>query len=54
MNGKCEHICVNDEGSYHCACKEGYTLSNDNLNCDGTFFIHLFSLNTFYNQFLLL
>ncbi|KAH3860888.1 hypothetical protein DPMN_023811 [Dreissena polymorpha] len=30
---KCEQECINDVGSYHCACKSGYLLNNDNFTC---------------------
>ena len=33
--GLCEDICNNTEGSYFCACSEGYVLSNDSRTCDG-------------------
>ena len=25
-NGGCDHLCVNEEGSYHCECFEGFQL----------------------------
>ena len=31
----CGHVCVNTNGSYECACKEGYSLRNDGSNCRG-------------------
>ena len=34
-NGGCEHICVNNEGSYSCSCKSGYTLNSNGRNCSG-------------------
>ncbi|XP_052261669.1 uncharacterized protein LOC127865762 [Dreissena polymorpha] len=29
----CEQECFNDVGSYHCGCKSGYLLNNDNSTC---------------------
>ena len=29
----CEHTCVNTEGSYECACDEGYYLWTDERTC---------------------
>lgn len=34
-NGGCETICVNNNGSFLCSCDIGYTLSANNLNCEG-------------------
>ena len=34
-NGGCEHICVNNEGSYSCSCKNGYSLNINGRNCSG-------------------
>ena len=36
-NGHCQHQCINDVGSYHCACKSGYELSVDKHSCDGEY-----------------
>jgi len=33
-NGGCEHLCVNEPGTYTCACDEGYTLGDDGFNCE--------------------
>ncbi|KAL5248385.1 hypothetical protein ACHWQZ_G017536 [Mnemiopsis leidyi] len=30
---QCEHRCVNDRGSYHCECNEGYKLNPDDRTC---------------------
>lgn len=30
----CQQICINVEGSYDCACRNGYMLAKDKLNCD--------------------
>ncbi|KAF5900269.1 matrilin-3-like isoform X3, partial [Clarias magur] len=29
----CEHICVNGEGSYHCKCRRGFVLNEDEKTC---------------------
>ena len=34
-NGDCEQICVNNEGSYSCSCKNGYSLNSNGRNCSG-------------------
>ena len=31
----CDQVCVNTNGSYHCDCNNGYTLSEDNTTCEG-------------------
>ena len=36
-NGKCDQICVNEIGSYHCDCRTGYKLDNNGLNCQSKF-----------------
>ena len=30
---RCDHDCVNTEGSYFCQCKEGYALNSDGRSC---------------------
>ena len=35
QNGGCEHFCLNEVGSYRCACSEGYTLADDHHMCNG-------------------
>ena len=34
----CEHICINTDGNYTCACDEGYMLDIDEWNCNGMSF----------------
>ena len=31
----CAQICVDTDGSYHCSCDSGYSLSSDNFGCNG-------------------
>jgi len=31
----CEHICVNNRGSYECDCQDGYELGKDKSTCIG-------------------
>ena len=35
LNGGCEHICTNNNGSFFCTCLAGYVLTNDSLSCAG-------------------
>ena len=30
----CEHICINTQGSYHCGCRDGFSLRPDNRTCE--------------------
>ena len=34
----CQHICLNEMGSYKCACNRGYRLLADNESCQGFFY----------------
>ncbi|XP_047485967.1 uncharacterized protein LOC125037043 [Penaeus chinensis] len=34
QNGNCEHICINEPGTFRCACREGYRLRGDNSTCE--------------------
>ena len=34
-NGGCEQNCHNQIGNFYCTCHSGYTLNNNNLDCDG-------------------
>ena len=31
----CEHACENTDGSFLCACAEGYEITNDGRTCEG-------------------
>lgn len=33
-NGDCEHKCINELGTYRCACKTGFILRSDNRTCE--------------------
>lgn len=35
-NGDCEHECINEVGTYRCACREGFRLREDNRTCERT------------------
>lgn len=35
LNGTCEHICVNTQGSFQCSCRPGYQLHIDGRTCVG-------------------
>ena len=30
----CEHLCINTQGSYHCGCRDGFSLRPDNRTCE--------------------
>ena len=32
-NGGCDHGCNNTDGSFHCTCNDGYTISSDGTTC---------------------
>ena len=34
-NGRCDHKCTNNNGSYQCSCHHGYALKDDRHNCTG-------------------
>lgn len=34
-NGGCDQVCINNEGSYRCACLQGYTYNEDTGKCIG-------------------
>ena len=34
-NGGCDHSCINEVGSFHCECNDGYVLDDDGLGCSG-------------------
>ena len=34
-NGGCEQICENNDGSFRCSCRPGYTLAADKYSCVG-------------------
>ena len=35
----CEVACNNTAGSFHCACRAGYTLMDDRRTCGGEFIV---------------
>ena len=44
MNGGCEQICVNTEGSHHCDCLTGFVLSNDKTTCEGILSVYMYNI----------
>ena len=34
-NAGCDHLCVNEQGSYHCECHDGYSVALDAHSCLG-------------------
>ena len=34
-NGRCDHKCVNTDGSYYCMCKRGFKQAADGRRCRG-------------------
>ena len=43
---RCDQVCVNTEGSYTCACNDGFTLSSDSESCTGPLFSHSGAVST--------
>ena len=39
-NGGCEQVCVNDYGSYHCECRQGFMQQSNGENCIGKLLHH--------------
>ena len=37
MNGGCQQLCFNTDGSRLCSCKNGYILNSDGYSCDGEY-----------------
>ena len=35
-NGGCNHFCTDNDGSFLCSCRPGFTLSQDERTCTGT------------------
>ena len=40
-NGGCQQICLNDFGSYSCACNNGYRLGSDGRTCIGNYKVYI-------------
>ena len=36
-NGNCDDICVNSLGSFHCSCREGFSLTSNGIDCEGKY-----------------
>ena len=41
-NAECNHLCINEYGSYHCQCRDGYTLALDAHSCFGKAITNLY------------
>ena len=41
--GGCDHTCLNTNGSYVCACMDGYELDEDQHGCSGMFMMQVLS-----------
>ena len=39
----CVHFCVNTIGNYHCLCRSGYEISEDEYSCRGTLYMFIHS-----------
>ena len=37
LNGGCEHLCQNNNGSYNCKCNKGFFLDGNGKTCSGNF-----------------
>lgn len=35
--GGCQHLCVNEVGSFHCECNDGFNLDSNGLTCSGQY-----------------
>ncbi len=35
INGGCEQVCTNTDGSFVCSCNSGFVLADDLANCNG-------------------
>ena len=44
-NGGCNHTCVNEVGSYHCDCDDGFELNEDLHGCSG-----IYDLSVYYGE----
>ncbi len=44
QNGGCDQICTNNNGSFLCSCSTGYTLADDDLSCEGKWYIYYIML----------
>ena len=38
-NGGCSQNCVNNDGSFECTCKDGFSLGDDKRTCKGIVYI---------------
>ena len=43
-NHGCDHLCMNQLGSYSCECKIGYEIHSDGKRCEGKLFCIIFSI----------
>ena len=46
-NGGCNQTCVNEVGSYHCDCDDGFELDEDLHGCSGMYDLYVYICNIY-------
>ena len=49
---ECDHVCLDNDGSYYCKCHNGYRLDDDGHGCEGIVTLctlQLYALRVFYD-----
>ena len=36
----CDHVCINEPGSFYCSCNTGYSLKSNEISCIGNNKMH--------------